>query len=135
MIKAKWCGLQVTKSQQGRKYDAMFIYAYVTKAETLGRVMMRKVATIRKSKTHNRQWKTVSSPGSKCALRRDKNQTISFPGSKCLLRGDIWCLHLQTICTHYLKDVHLHSNFYPLASNVWYFLQVFIIHPLWTLRM
>jgi len=41
-------GLQETKSQQGRKYDAGFIHAYVMKAEKIGRVMMRKMATIRK---------------------------------------------------------------------------------------
>jgi len=32
---------------------AEFIHAHVKKAEEIGRVMMRKVATIRKSKTHN----------------------------------------------------------------------------------
>jgi len=35
------------------------------KAEAIGRVMMRKVASIRKNKTHNRQWKTR--PISVCA--------------------------------------------------------------------
>jgi len=49
---AKWCGLQETNSQHGRKYDAGFLYAYVKKAEKIRRVMMSKMTTIRKSKTH-----------------------------------------------------------------------------------
>jgi len=31
------------------------LYTYVNKAEKIGKVMMRKVAISRKSKTHNRQ--------------------------------------------------------------------------------
>jgi len=46
------------------KYDGS-MYAYVKKAEKIDRLMMKKVATIRKSKTHNRQSK--SRPISVCA--------------------------------------------------------------------
>jgi len=39
---------------RGRKFDetCWSIYAYVKKAEKVGKVMMRKMATSRKSKTH-----------------------------------------------------------------------------------
>jgi len=34
------------------------VHAYAKKAEKIGKAIMRRVATSRKSKTHNRQWKT-----------------------------------------------------------------------------
>jgi len=55
--------------------------AYVKKAEKIGRVMMRMVAIIKKSKTHNRQSKSRLVSFCACMIIPyilNKHETLSF---------------------------------------------------------
>jgi len=60
LSKSHGAGLTKTKNQQGRKFDetCLVCICICKGSKKIEKVMMRTVATSRKSKTHNRQWKT-----------------------------------------------------------------------------
>jgi len=60
LLKSHAVGLPEIKNQQGRKFDktCRVRICICKESKKIEKVMMREVVTSRKSKTHNRQWKT-----------------------------------------------------------------------------